>query len=288
MRTCQDVAAPGGLAAGRSRKDDGRPSRADVTVSYDLGVERYDQVWSPVILPAAIALLPSLGLVEGAVVLDVGTGAGALAPAIRDVAPGVSVVGVDASIQMLRVARSQRAVPVARADAMMLPVAATSVDAVVLAYVLFHLPDPAAALVQARQALRPGGRVGTVTWASERPEGAQKLWDRTLADAGVPPLPPRRSDAGLDSVDAMGRTLRAGGLTPVRLWTEKLCRQWDPGSFFALASRAGTSRQRLAGLDPAARSSLLDGLRARFDRLPPEAFWWEGEVICAVAAKEHG
>jgi hypothetical protein len=94
--------------------------------------------------------------------------------------------------------------------------------------------------------------------------------------------------AGLDSVESMDRLLRAAGFTPIRVWPEPLCRQWDAESFFALASGAGTSRQRLAGLDQAARSSLLMRLRESVDQLAPEEFWWEGEVICAVGAKEPG
>lgn len=42
------------------------PCREDVTVSYDLGVSRYEKLWSPVILPAAVALTPWLGLTADA------------------------------------------------------------------------------------------------------------------------------------------------------------------------------------------------------------------------------
>jgi hypothetical protein len=51
-----------------------RPCRADVVASYDLGVEAYEKLWSPVILPAAVALVPWLGLGVGSVVADIGTG----------------------------------------------------------------------------------------------------------------------------------------------------------------------------------------------------------------------
>jgi SAM-dependent methyltransferase len=195
------------------------------------------------------------------------------------------VLAVDASNQMLRVARTQRGLPAIQADAMALPVAAESVHAVVLAYVLFHVADPLLALSEAARVLRPKGRVATVTWASEHTERAQLVWNEALTVAGVPPLRVRRVDAGLDSVEAIDDLLRAAGFTPQRVWSERLRRDWEPGSFWELASGSGVNRQRLAGLDPDARSKLLSGLRARLGELGPADFRWEGKVICAVAAK---
>jgi SAM-dependent methyltransferase len=264
-----------------------RPSRADVTVSYDLGVKRYEQVWSPVILPAAAAVVPWLGLADRSVVLDVGGGTGALAPALRSAAAGVSVVAVDASAGMLRFAR-RRGVAAVRADALALPVADGSADAVVLAYVLFHLADPLAALREAWRVLRPGRRVATVTWAVDRPAAAQAVWDQTMADAGAPTLPVRRVDAGLDSADSIERLLVEAGFVPQRVWSHALSRQWDLDSFWALASGSGIARQRLAALDPGARPRLLGQLRARLEGLGPEDFYWEGEVVCAVATRPAG
>ena len=270
-------------------EDDGpspdRPHRADVVASYDLGVERYEQLWGPVILPAALALIPWLGLDDHNVVLDVGAGTGALAAAIRSSALTPSVLALDASNQMLRVARTQRGLPAIQADAMALPVAAELVHAVVLAYVLFHVADPLLALSEAARVLRPKGRVATVTWASEHTERAQQVWNEALTEAGVPPLRVRRVDVGLDSVEAIDDLLRAAGFTPQRVWSKPLRRHWQPGSFWELASGSGVNRQRVAGLEPDARSELLSGLRARLNELGPEDFRWEGKVICAVAAK---
>jgi SAM-dependent methyltransferase len=262
-----------------------RPCRGDVVAGYDLGVDCYEQLWSPVILPAAVALIPWLGLVGRSTVVDAGAGAGALVHAIRSATPTARVVALDVSPQMLRVARTERRVPAVQADAMALPMAAEEIHAVILAYVLFHLADPRAALKEAARVLRPRGRVGTVTWASQRAERAQVVWDHALAEAGVPLLPPRRADAGLDHPEALDALLRTVGLVPQRIWAERLHRQWDPASFWALATGSGASRQRLGLIDPGARSVLLAGLRTQLNELSPEDYLWEGEVICAVGSK---
>ena len=49
-----------------------RPCRADVGAGYNLGVDCYEQLWSPVILPVAAALIPWLGLAGRSIVVDAG------------------------------------------------------------------------------------------------------------------------------------------------------------------------------------------------------------------------
>jgi ubiquinone/menaquinone biosynthesis C-methylase UbiE len=75
-----------------------------VVVSCSLGVECYDQQWSPVIPAAAVGLSSHMDLAQDAVVLDVGAGTGALAPATRHAVPYCSLLCLDASKEMLGVA----------------------------------------------------------------------------------------------------------------------------------------------------------------------------------------
>ena len=259
-----------------------RPCRGDVG-DYGLGVDCYEQLCSLVILPAAVALIPWPGLAGRSTDLDAGAGTGALISAIRSAAPTARVVALDASPQMLRVARIQRRARAVQADAMALPMAAEAVHAVILAYVLFHLADPLAALKEAARLLRPRGRVGPVTWASQRAERAQVVWDHALVEAGVPlcrpavPMPVSITRRRLTPFCARppGSPAHLGG---------RLQRQWDPASFWALATGSGASRQRLGLIDPDTRSVLLAGLRAQLNELAPADYLWEARSFARWGA----
>jgi ubiquinone/menaquinone biosynthesis C-methylase UbiE len=111
------------------------------------------------------------------VVADVGAGIGALLGAIRSAAPAARIVALDASAGMLHLARTRRGASAVLADALALPLADGIANAVILAYVLFHLADPARAVAEAARVLRPGARVGTITWAWERGPRAGTVWD---------------------------------------------------------------------------------------------------------------
>jgi SAM-dependent methyltransferase len=262
-----------------------RPRLADVTVAYDRGVEAYESVWSPVILPPAEAVVRAMGLHPGARVLDVGAGTGALLPAIGSEAPEGCVVALDASLEMLRAVPRSGGAPTAQADALALPIAAGSVDAVLLAFVLFHLSDPAGGLAEGTRVLRRAGRMGTVTWVREQGAKAHAMWDTAMAEFGVPAAPLRRTDTGLDSPDAIDALLRGAGLHPERIWLCRLERRWDVASFWALVTGSGVNRTRLGRVDESTRREVLAHVRERLDALEPDDFDWWGEVVCAVATK---
>jgi SAM-dependent methyltransferase len=261
-----------------------RPRRAEVAAAYDLGADVYAALWSPVILPAAQAVVSALALDRGARVLDVGTGSGALVPSLRAAAADVTIVGLDASAEMLRRCRSATGIPAIRCDALSLPVRDAAVDAVLLAFVLFHLSDPAQAVAEAARVLTCGGRVGTATWARDDPVEADAVWDQTLTEAGAPPLSARRIDAGLDSPDAIGGLLAGAGLRPTRIWLEPLRHQWELPAYYEFATGSGRTRQRLQQLDAGQRGEVLDRALNRLRALDPNAFAWSGEAICAVAS----
>jgi demethylmenaquinone methyltransferase/2-methoxy-6-polyprenyl-1,4-benzoquinol methylase len=90
-------------------------------------------------------------------VLDVGTGTGKLAQAIKQAAPAAQVTGVDFTYGMLRAA--PHGLSLAAADALALPFAARQFDAIVSAFVVRNLADIPHGLTEQVRVLRHGGRL---------------------------------------------------------------------------------------------------------------------------------
>jgi SAM-dependent methyltransferase len=260
-----------------------RPRRADVVAAYDLGAAAYQSLWSPVILPPAEVLVAALGLDEARRVLDVGAGTGAVAPALRRAAPMATVVALDASTEMLRAAPANAGTFAVRADAQVLPIRTATMDAVLLAFVLFHLAEPALAMDEAARVVRAGGRVGTVTWAREVASRADDVWQETLAEFEVRPPPPRRVDAGLGHPSDIEALFVEAGLQPRTVWIERLAYQWDRDTFWRLVTGSGVNRLRLHQIDGTSREALFQRAWTRLGELEPGDFAWWGEVVCGIA-----
>ncbi len=103
-------------------------------------------------------------LVPGPRVLDLGIGPGTSALEMWRADPALRPVGLDVSAAMLIRARARAAalglaLPLVRADALHLPFRDGALDGAAGHSVLYLFDDPAAALVEVRRALRPGGGV---------------------------------------------------------------------------------------------------------------------------------
>jgi len=105
------------------------------------------------IAEARARLLPPASR-PGALLVDLGCGAGLLAP--RAARLGYRHVGVDVGAPALRIAREHGVLPV-RADITRLPLAAGVADAVSAGKILEHVADLPGAVAEACRVLRPGG-----------------------------------------------------------------------------------------------------------------------------------
>lgn len=264
-----------------------RCDTATTSAAYAVGADAYDAIWSPVILPPAIEVARRLELDGASVVVDVGAGTGALTNVLRDAAPRATIVSVDRSAEMLRHGRERHIDRPALADAGCLPLTSDCADAVILAYVLFMLADPARAVVDAARVARPGGRVGTVTWASEQPSTAALEWDRTLNGLGVPAVPSHSNHAGLDSAAGVEQLLDRCGLEPREVWIERIDYRIAPADFWQLRTSHGINALRLARLDAEPRAEALASLRERLGELDAEAYRAGGSIVCSTSVRRE-
>ncbi|WP_242394527.1 class I SAM-dependent methyltransferase [Anaeromyxobacter oryzisoli] len=161
-------------------------------------------------------------LVSGQRVLDLGIGPGASALALAAADPARRPIGLDRSRQMLRRAAAAAAaarvrLPLVRADAGALPLRPGALDGATGHSVLYLLPDPAAALVELRAALRPGGRVAFLEpRAGPLParalRGGVRVAAAMLLWRGMSRLHRRFTEAGLAAL------LDAAGFRAARAW----------------------------------------------------------------------
>jgi SAM-dependent methyltransferase len=109
------------------------------------------------------ALLDAIAGAAPRVILDAGCSSGYLLDDLARAYPSAQLIGVDLLAGGLR--RAHALVPRAQllqADVRALPLADESVDAVLSANLLEHVPDDAGALAELRRVLRPGGLAALV------------------------------------------------------------------------------------------------------------------------------
>ena len=144
----------------------------DVARMFDRVAQRYDltntvlsggqdKLWR-------IATRRALAATVGERVLDLAAGTGV--STVEMAKDGAWCLAADFSLGMLRAGRAHRDVPMAAADALHLPFADASFDAVTISFGLRNLVDPVAGLAEMARVTTPGGRLvicefSTPSWA---------------------------------------------------------------------------------------------------------------------------
>ena len=155
----------------------------------------------------------------GTRLLEIGCGVGAVLAVLGQELPGVELTGVDIEPRQLEFARAhlERSgveATLSEADATSLPFADASFDHVWIMWLLEHLPDPVAALREARRVLVPDGRITAIEvdygtcFASPATSALEALFAEVVdamaaagwSDAGTR-LPGWLADAGFREID---------------------------------------------------------------------------------------
>jgi SAM-dependent methyltransferase len=235
-------------------------------------------------------LIQALPIGGARTVLDIGTGVGALISDLQAAAPGALVVGVDRAPGMLRIAQLRHATPLAVMDAQHLGIRPACMDAAVLIFMLFHVPDPVRALVEAAHALRPGGVVGVVTWGDEPAFPASTVWDEALDAFGAAEdsfAVPERHEL-MNTPEKLSDLLAQAGLEIIRVWSERFDHHWDPEWLYTLRTGCGSYARRLETLDPEQRAACLARVRERWAALGPDDFIYRPGIVFAIGRRSSG
>jgi arsenite methyltransferase len=172
----------------------------------------------------------ALSAAPGERILDVGCGPGFFCAELAgDVGAEGSVLGVDASPQMLNLAARRcdglRKVALQQAEATSLPAEGSSFDAAICVQVLEYVPDVASALAGIHSTLRPGGRLvvwdvdwDTVSWHSSHPDRMGRVldtWEEHLAHPCLPrTLAPALRTAGFAEVGMQAHSFASATFDP--------------------------------------------------------------------------
>ncbi|HYM06742.1 MAG TPA: methyltransferase domain-containing protein [Terriglobales bacterium] len=111
------------------------------------------------------------------ILLDVGTGTGVCATVARQrIAPAGTVIGVDPSLGMLRLAKREGLVVAGVVPE--LPFRDGMFDAVLASFVLSHFRSYQTAMLDMARILKPGGKLGVTTWRLDKSD-CRQLWQET-------------------------------------------------------------------------------------------------------------
>jgi len=202
--------------------------------------------------------------------VDVGCGNGAFTEMLVQRCAPAGVHGIDPSAAQIDYARTRLPgsnLQFAVGDAMALPCADRSVDAAVMALVIFFVPEPAQGVAEMARVVRPGGSVSAYAWDFAGGGFPFAVLQEELAAFGPPPMWPPSVDAA--RLDALRALWAGAGLVQVETREIVVQRSFDDlDSFWRIARTGPPIAPRLAALQPAEIERLLARLR---ERLPADA-----------------
>jgi len=230
---------------------------------WDSAAEAWNR-WSPLLSrwlgPATEQMFDMTAIQTGSRVLDVAAGAGEQTlAAARRVGPKGYVLASDLSAGILQFAKSNAQLAgfsnvdtVVKDGEALAEIKAEPFDAVISRVGLIYFPDQIKALQAMHAQLRPGGRVGAITYGAADLNGFFSIPVSIIRRRAAlpPPLPGQPGPFSLGDPDVLAGTLTKAGFrdvkiervnAPVRLGSAFECLQFEQESFGAL-------HQMLSGL----------------------------------------
>lgn len=271
------------------RSDDRAVSR--LTEQYNIESRAYTDHWAPIVHPVACTLLDELPQHSVKRALDLGAGAGLLLPVIQKKYREAFVVGVDRSEGLVNLANSDSALDaggfdLAVGDAASLCIRSHSFDLIVMAFMLYHLPDPKIALMEAKRVLKPGGVLGLTTWAGDMESPVVGIWNEELEASGAVPAESLGRVAQhelMDSPEKVRGLLESTGLVSVRARVQEFTHRIELEEFIRLRTRVGSTRQRFESLNENARRRFDARVRERLSELSAGDWVLRMPIVLATA-----
>ena len=244
--------------------------------------EAYAQTFGPLCAHAIDPLLDAARVSPGVRLLDVGTGAGAVAAAALARGAHVTAVDPDPDMRCLAV----RAAPSAEVLSGALPALALddgTFDAVVANFVLNHVGDPLAGVVELARVARPQGWVAVSIWPRPLTE-LHRLWEDVMDASGVHGPPVATLDPGDDfarTPEGLGRLLTEAGLQGVEAATVSFVHEVDPDVWWSGPARGVAS---IGSLVEAQEPAVVAHMKNHYDRISRRYLGADGLLHLPTAA----